>query len=245
MCARRVVYGYGGVTTRSDTLTVDDLTFAVRRSARRRTIAIAVGHDGSLSVAAPTRCSLRSIEEAVCTRLPWVRRKLAELGELPPPRQYATGERLPFLGRDCPLVVVGPDARLPVALRGDVLYLREEATREERRRRLGAWYARQARRRLTARVAHFAPLVGAEPARITVRDMRSRWGSCTAMGRVSFSWAIVALPPAIADYVVVHELAHLRELNHGPRFWRLVEAVLPDYKERRAWLRKEGRGFSV
>ncbi|MGZ4200385.1 MAG: M48 family metallopeptidase, partial [Thermoleophilia bacterium] len=189
------------MTTRGDTLTIDDLTFSLRRSARRRTIAISVGHDGSLGVAAPVRCSSRRIEEAVRARLPWVRRKLAEL---PPPRQYATGERLPFLGRDCELVVVGPDARPPVALRGDVLYLREEATSEDRRRRLGAWYTRQARRRLTARVARFAPLVGAEPTRITVRDMRSRWGSCTARGRVSFSWAIVALPPAIADYVVVH-----------------------------------------
>jgi len=98
---------------------------------------------------------------------------------------------------------------------------------------------------LGARVAHFAAVVGVAPPPLTVKDMRSRWGSCSAKGRVSLHWGLVLLDPALLDYVVVHELCHLRELNHGPAFWRRVAAVLPDWRERRKRLRVEGRRVVV
>jgi predicted metal-dependent hydrolase len=113
------------------------------------------------------------------------------------------------------------------------------------REHLVAWYRRRAEIHIGARVAHFAALTGVTPAAVTVKEMRSRWGSCTSHGRVSFHWGLVLLPPAIVDYVVVHELAHLRELNHGPRFWRLVEEIVPDYHARRAWLRGAARRYAI
>ena len=103
-----------------------------------------------------------------------------------------------------------------------------------------AWYRRRATDILNERVAQWAPRVGVAPPPVTVKDMRSRWGSCSAKGRISLHWGLVLQPLDLADYVVVHELVHLRELNHGPAFWSGVGAVLPDYRERRKRLRSEG-----
>ena len=103
-----------------------------------------------------------------------------------------------------------------------------------------AWYRRHAARVLNERVRRFAPLVGVAPPPVRIKDMRSRWGSCSARGRVSLHWGLVLLPLEVADYVVVHELVHLKELNHGQAFWRGVGAVLPDHRERRKRLKSEG-----
>ena len=103
-----------------------------------------------------------------------------------------------------------------------------------------AWYRRRAGEVLKERIAWYAPLVGVAVPPVTIKDMHSRWGSCSAKGRVNLYWGLVALPLELADYVVVHELAHLLELNHSPAFWRGVERVLPDYRERRKRLRSEG-----
>ena len=117
-----------------------------------------------------------------------------------------------------------------------------------------AWTARRAagssvgtrrvpKHRIAARIAHFAPSVGALPAAVIVRDLgKRRWGSCDGRTRtVSFHWQLILLPPAIIDYVVVHELVHLHELNHGSEFWRRVVDVLPDCRQRRAWLAAHGQ----
>ena len=270
-----------------DTLTIDEVSFAVRWSRKRRTIGITIPRQGAPVVAAPVGCRRSVLEDAVRGKLPWVRRKLGERGALPqlaPPRPFVAGETVPYLGRRYPLVLSDDGAngddgadglddsddraddgddglddrdegldggrrgksvrRRP---RGQALTLREgcfvlpRSLAAEGRVHLEAWYRRRAERFIATRVAHFAPLAGVSPTVVTVRQMRSRWGSCTSRGRVSFAWSLVLLSPAIVDYVVVHELVHLRELNHGPRFWSAVEEILPDYRERRARLRAEGR----
>lgn len=133
----------------------------------------------------------------------------------------------------------GKRARPRLRLRGGRFELARSAQGEGRAVFL-AWYRRRAAEMLNERVACFAPLVGVAPPPVTIKDMRSRWGSCSAKGRVNLYWGLVTLPLELADYVVVHELAHLKELNHAPAFWRGVEDVLPDYRERRKRLRAEG-----
>jgi len=274
-----------------ETLVVEDVTFALRRSARRRTIGISIPREGPPVVAVPARCSRRTAEAAVRGKLAWVRRKLGDRdarAELPPHR-YETGERFPWRGREYELVVVGDSsgadgpvhaarqARGPDVDRGgqlafDVAAILDDglpgrspvqaaATGEESndgplclrdgrfeltrsaqadgQAHFRAWYRRRATDVLTARVAHFAPLVGVAPPPIAVKEMRSRWGSCSAKGRVSLHWGLALLDPGLLDYVVVHELVHLKELHHQPPFWRGVESVLPDYRERRKRLRGE------
>ena len=102
------------------------------------------------------------------------------------------------------------------------------------------WLKREARRKIDERVAEYAAVLGVRPKRITIRDTSSRWGSCSSARSLSFSWRLVLAPPAVLDYVVAHEVAHLRELNHRPRFWRLVELLVPDIEKSQAWLSDHG-----
>lgn len=100
--------------------------------------------------------------------------------------------------------------------------------------------AGQALNILPARVAHFAPLVGVSYGRITIRNQRSRWGSCSSKGNLNFNCLLMLCPPEVQDYVVVHELCHRKEMNHSPRFWAEVERVMPDYKQHQKWLKDNG-----
>ncbi len=219
-----------------ESLTVDDLSFAVRWSQRRRTVGITVKRDGELLVAAPARTPARKLEQAVRAKLPWVRRKLAEfeaLGPPPAPKSFVAGELLPYLGRDYTLTLVDDPAR-PVILDGERLELASDLDGDARAA-VVAWYQARAREYIDAAVARYVPLVGAAPAAVVVRDLgKRRWGVCDHRTlTVSFHWQLVTQPPDLVDYVVVHELAHLHEPNHGPAFWSRVEDVMPDCKARR------------
>jgi predicted metal-dependent hydrolase len=232
--------------TPAASITVDGLVFALRWSRRRRTIGITVARDGTLRVLAPRSVPRGELRRAVAGKVPWVRRKLAEFaaeGPPPPPKRLVDGERLAYLGRTHRLVVVdGGDARRrPVALRRGCFEV-SAALDGDRRAAMVSWYTERAAAQITARVARFAPLVGTAPEHVVVRDLgKRRWGTCDGRTRtVSFHWGLILHPPAVVDYVVVHELAHLHELNHGPAFWRRVARVLPDYKARRKALSQQG-----
>ena len=97
-----------------------------------------------------------------------------------------------------------------------------------------------ARQRITRRVEYFAPLVGVTYNRIFIKEQKTRWGSCSSLGNLNFNWKLILLNEELLDYVVVHELAHRIEMNHSPRFWAQVERILPDYRERRKWLKEKG-----
>jgi predicted metal-dependent hydrolase len=229
-----------------DSLTVDDLTFAVRWSRRRRTIGLTVSPDGALRVLAPAGVPARKLESAVRAKLPWVRRKLAEfeaLGPAPAPKRFVDGERLPYLGRDYTLALVDRPrgAGVPFALRRGRFELARGLDGEARAAAV-EWYTSRARALIGARVQHYTPVVGASPDAVVVRDLgKRRWGVCDSRTRtVSFHWELALLAPDLIDYVVVHELAHLHEPNHGRGFWRRVEQVMPDWRARRARLAAHG-----
>ena len=103
--------------------------------------------------------------------------------------------------------------------------------------------AKRAKGYIPGRVRYFAPIVGVDYGRITIRNQRTRWGSCSAKGNLNFNCLLMMMPPEIIDYVVVHELSHRKEMNHSKAFWSIVESVLPDYKERRRWLRENGNRY--
>ncbi len=102
-------------------------------------------------------------------------------------------------------------------------------------------YRELARRRITERAGYYGAQMGVSYERISIRAAKTRWGSCSGRGNLNFHWKLVLMPPEVLDYVVVHELAHRKEMNHSPRFWKEVEKVLPDYRQRREWLKKYGR----
>lgn len=112
-------------------------------------------------------------------------------------------------------------------------------------RRLEAPYRQAAKEYIPKRVAYYAELLDVTYATISIRDQKTRWGSCSSKGNLSFSWRLILAPPKVLDYVVVHELCHRKEMNHSPRFWALVESIIPDYKIHRKWLKENGEKLAI
>ena len=107
-------------------------------------------------------------------------------------------------------------------------------------RRIAGWLKAEARTHLAAASGHYSARVGQSYAKLALRDTRSRWGSCSTTGTLSYSWRLIMAPPQVLDYVAAHEVAHLVEMNHSPAFWRVVEDLMPDYDVPRRWLRTDG-----
>jgi predicted metal-dependent hydrolase len=227
-------------------LVIGDLQFEVRRSDRRQTLGLTVERDGRLVLSAPTRVVDERLERFAKSKRFWVYRKLAAKEALPPPmpaKQFVTGEGFPYLGRSYRLLLV-PSLDVPVKLEGG----RFKMPRAEARRGRGhmvQWYTAHARPWLQARAERHAPRVRVEPSRVVVQDLGFRWGSCGRGGALYFHWQAILLPPRIVEYVVAHELVHIREPHHSPAFWRTLERAMPDWEQRRQWLAVRGRDFIV
>ncbi|MFN4120406.1 M48 family metallopeptidase [Acidovorax sp.] len=227
--------------------------YALQR-ARRRTIGFTVGADG-LAVRAPSWVTLGAVDAALREKSDWILRKLGEARE----RQqrieggrivWAPGAVLPYLG--APLTVVldpshgfaGKGGALVAgasAGQGASLHigLPQSASSAQIRDAVQAWLMRDARRHFTERLDHFAPLLGVRWASLRLSSANTRWGSAKADGSIRLNWRLLHYRPAIIDYVVAHELAHLRVMDHSPRFWDTVATVVPDYAQLRSHLRDE------
>lgn len=222
-------------------LRVEDLAFQVRRSGRRRTLEITVERDGSLLLSAPEGCEEARLERFVRAKRRWVYEKLAAKEALKPAlptRRFVSGEGLPYLGRTYRLLLVA-EQEVAVKLSGGRFRLRRTEAAAGREH-LVRWYTEHAQPWLKARVERHAGRLEVEPGGVAVRELGYRWGSCGKGGRLYFHWRSILLPPRIVEYVVVHELVHLREPHHTPGFWRLMERVLPDFAARKQWLAEHG-----
>lgn len=225
-------------------LLVDDLAFAVRRSERRSTMQITVDRGGELILSVPTTCSSKAMETFVRKKRFWIYTRLAEKEALPRPRsrkEFIDGEGFPYLGKSYRLLLVS-DQEAPIKLAGGRLrMLRSAAPRGSQH--LRAWYCDRATDWLSRRVRTLSARVGREPTAVAVRDLGFRWGSCTRSEHINFHWKTILLPARIIDYVVVHELAHLFEAHHTPRFWQRVERAMPDFATRKRWLLENAAGL--
>jgi len=227
------------------TLRVDDLRVKVALSAQRRTIELSVERDGDLVVRGPAGATTARLEAFIRQKRRWLYQKLAEkeaLRRVVPVKEYVSGEGFPYLGRSYRLLLVNTQD-VPLRLEaGRFRLLRSEAPRG--RAHFIGWYSDHGRVWLSRRVVPIAARVGVEPSRVDVRDLGYRWGSCGKSGTLNFNWATILLPPSIVDYVIVHELVHLRERNHTPEFWRRVGRVMPDYQRRKALLAERGASYT-
>ena len=220
------------------------LSYAIRESTRRRTLSLELRPDGSLTVATPHGLSLSTIRAFVESRRAWIEAKRALLAPSAPLRAIPEdGARLPFLGTELALrLSITPARRAACRCESNSLFIKAPHNAAIRPA-IEAWYRRAAATHAAARLAHFAPQVGRAARKLTIRAQRTRWGSCSARGAISLNWRLMQAPPEILDYVVVHELCHLLEPNHSPRFWAEVARVLPDWRQRRAQLRQFGRSL--
>lgn len=230
------------------------LAYQLKRSPRRRTVAISIHPEQGLVVYSPARLSAKWLEEVLLQKAAWILSKTQEAeharAQVAQPR-WAAGETLPYMGTAYPLRVTHDPAPTGIRLDDDVIVLNlpfefpHLVGPERIRAEVLGWYREQARRVLMNRVRHFLELTGLHARIVRVKDQKRRWGSCSAEGALNFNWRLILAPPEILDYVVVHEICHLRMLNHSPAFWRLVGGVLPDFRERRAWLRHNGLVLSL
>jgi predicted metal-dependent hydrolase len=214
------------------TLPDTHLAYNVRRSDRARRVRITVDRAGTVEVVLPRRLPLRAAEDAVHELRPWIERRLAEVG-----RQRAAvlarGDTVPYLGGTLRL---RPErGRTRVARRGEVLVVPDGPERELA---LERWYRRMAREEIRVRLDRACAAAGLRYSRLTIRDQRTRWGSCSRGGAVSFNWRLLLAPEAVLDYVIWHEVCHLAVMDHSPRFWELVARHCPNHREQAAWLKR-------
>ena len=228
------------------------IDYALRRSARR-SIGFMIDDDG-LRVTAPRRCSQLDIDNAIRVKGRWILTKLLERGE----RREKQKERTPIAWKD--------GALLPY-LGGEIVLRLEEAPRSHCRfdpaekalwigvvpglqewqlkERVKLWFQAEARRLFQERLDHYAPRLGVRYSALALSSAGTRWGSCTIEGSIRLNWRLVHYPLSLVDYVVAHELAHLREMNHSPAFWATVGEVYPDYDGARLALRKRSHEMPV
>lgn len=220
-------------------LGAQEIEYSLRRS-RRRSIGLSVDHRG-LRVGAPLRARVGDIEALLHQHAAWVLDKLASWRERPPPAQFQVhnGQYLNILG-EARCLEIGTARRAGGSLAPGQLTLRCPNAADAPRY-LEKLLREEARRHFAERLAHFAPQLGVALPPLRLSSARTRWGSCNARGLIALNWRLIFLPSAIVDYVVCHELAHLKEMNHSPRFWAVVESLCPDWQALRRALREQGR----
>jgi predicted metal-dependent hydrolase len=226
------------------------LAYEFQRAARR-TIGLSVGPQG-LSVRAPHWTPLAEVDALVLRKADWVLAKLRQLEQAsrlaPAPTEWREGSVLPCLGRSlvlelCPDPGPGPGLcrdGLDAALADGCLRLAlaRDAGPERVRALAQAWLMHAAQQVFLERLEHFAPRLGVRYRSLKLSSATTRWGSASADGSLRLNWRLLHLELELIDYVVVHELSHLRQMNHGPEFWRVVASVMPDYEPRRQRLRR-------
>jgi predicted metal-dependent hydrolase len=218
------------------TLGADPVEYVLVRRRGRRGVGLKVDENG-LTVSAPSTMSIARIESMVRESERWVLRKIAEwkTRQVPVVR-WADGAELPYRGKHLPLRI-SPGPRVRVELVDEALHVAvREVHAADVRRAVVAWYKRVAKELLARRLEDLARAAGIAPPRFVLSSALARWGSCNSRREIRLAWRLLKAPPALVDYVICHELAHLRHMNHSAAFWAEVERQCPDYRRLRAAL---------
>ncbi|MEI7849597.1 MAG: SprT family zinc-dependent metalloprotease [Chloroflexota bacterium] len=208
---------------------------------KRKTIAILIQRDGKVIVRAPLKTSERVINAFVESKSTWISEKkaLAQQRVSNPIRQFINGEKLPLLGKQITLRLVEDHTqRTALTLQNEFLLTKKAQTQAAGI--FEKWYKAYAAQIITERVKFHAAQFGFHYEKIRITSARTRWGSCSSRGTLSFTWRLVMAPLEVVDYVVIHELAHLKIKNHSAVFWAEVGRLMPAYQSRRDWLKKNG-----
>lgn len=211
----------------------DDLRLVLRRTRAARRFSLRVSRlDGRITLTMPERARVADAMDFAAGQAEWLR---AAVGRAAPAQAVGIGTELPFAGG---LLRVTAGAVRAPRIEGGLLIVPPDPLRAGLR--AAACLRLAARDRLAQAAGAHAAALGRRVAGLTLRDPRGRWGSCSAEGRLMFSWRLVMAPPEVLDYVAAHEAAHLAEMNHSPAFWRVVARLFPDHARARDWLRREG-----
>lgn len=232
------------------------IEYNVKRSKRKKTVAINVTQAAQVAVLAPNHLSRRQIKGIVTKKAQWIFEKqeyFKRLIALFPEKEFVSGEQVLFLGRKYRLKIrkvqnkcsSGPELtgrRIFISINQ---HLSSEERKEIIKDALIKWYFSKSARIIRQRVNRYSDLLAVIPPEIKIKDQKKRWGSCSSNGILRFNWRIAMAPISIIDYIVVHELCHLKAKNHSSDFWRLVSLALPDYQRRRDWLKDNAAAFKL
>ena len=220
---------------------------------KRKSFGLEIGSEGSLIVRAPKRASRKTIQEVVDGKRSWIleKQRLAKLRfKKRKPKNFVEGESFLFLGHpykllltdvpDSPLTLV-PDSPLTLKDRNFIL---AKEYHEYARELFIAWYKEQAYNKISERVTLYSLYSGINYQRVKISNAQNRWGSCSEKGNLNFTWRLIMAPIKAIDYIVVHELAHLEEMNHSSRFWARVKDIMPDYEKHERWLKENNESLS-
>lgn len=228
-----------------------DIEYMLVRSGSRKTADIVIERDGKICVRVPRQLAEEQVDQIIEAKRYWIYKNLAEWRDLNATRvvrELRNGEGFLYLGSSCRLSLVAKQKE-PLVLKDGRLKLRrdlvdkgdlavvQDAFRD--------YYRARGLERLEKRVAFYAPKIGVTAKAVTVKDLGYRWASCGKDGKIAFHWKCIMAPPKIIDYIVVHELCHIRYRDHTDNFWNEVDKVMPDYYERKAWLRANGAALDL
>jgi predicted metal-dependent hydrolase len=216
----------------------DDLPYTIRRSPRARRIRVKVDPYDGVEVVIPQRATKKHAHEAIRELRPWIDKRLRE-AEAARRRLEAPPGTVPFLGAHLRLRY-DPN-RTRAHRKQDELHVPATNAREA----LERWYRTQARAHIAPRLDDATTALGTRHSTLSIRNQRTRWGSCSSTGAMSFNWRLMLAPEPVLDYVVWHEACHLVVMDHSKRFWSLVERHVPDYRAHRSWLRRNGAALTL
>ena len=221
--------------------------YRIERSIRRQTVSVKVGREG-VRLVAPWFVTDTQLAGFVQHKAAWILQKQQGFEQqhayLVPPRQFVSGETYRYLGRQYRLERLAESEGMGARLKGRYLEVYAD-TPSKAREVLQLWYKQRAKERLPERLEFYSVRLGRQAPPFMISGAANRWGSCNRQGEVRLNWRIVMAPMRLIDYVVVHELCHLEELNHSTDFWKLVERLLPDYRGRKDQLELEGGLFRL
>lgn len=241
------MYHIAMATASVKTIQSSEITARLIRS-RRKTACINV-REGEVSIRVPLRFPETAAVAFIDSKSSWIKQKLQEQQQViaANQRSFTEGEMLRYLGGSYQLVIRSAEQPL-VCISDDTVQVHlptAEQSTESIRGALINWYRQQAKSILEGKVEQFKLMIRVEPEKLTIRTCKSRWGSCSASGRLMFNWKIIMAPEAVVDYLVVHELCHMLEHNHSQLFWQQVERVLPEYRQQRRWLKENGKYLEI
>lgn len=221
-----------------------DISYTLKRSTRK-TASIYIEREGEVSVLVPKELTNKQVEALLESKRKWIYTHLAEWRDLNATRierDYVNGEGFLYLGRTYRLKLV-QDQPVPLMLKDGYFCLRTNGVSPDTA--FKEFFKEKGKRRIGDRVAYFQGKMGVQPKAVRIIELKNRWASCSAGGNLNFHWKCMMAPPTVLDYIAVHELAHLRYPNHTKAFWNEVDKVIPDYQERKEWLRVNGAGMDL
>lgn len=224
-------------------------SYTVIRKSNRKTASLSVSPDNKVAVIVPDSLKEKEIQNLIDKKSKWIRDKIRfnEQVKYPcKPKEYVSGEAIIYTGRHFRLKILEREFYLPARLSGNLLIVPvpKDSPISERipkiKEAVTEWYNKVALSKFKSRVLYYEKHFDIKPKEIIVKNLKSRWGSCYKSGTVAFNWKVVMAPNRIIDYVVVHELCHLKHHDHSPKFWAYLESIIPDWRERKEWLRVNG-----